>query len=282
MYRYCWLLMFLYPSFITAGVVSCVDSEGKKIFTDKTYLCVGVGEPKEVEIETGNFHSQFGLTVSKEYRNYAFRAYKKLDGFELELIVEKALYDADPELAIAAAKKLEANTLEALALLPKHSRNSFSDIRYYIFIGDESRTGGRHGGQWYFRESDSMPDRFDNSIVVRSAKDYLTRYKGARPVQTAVHELSHAYYYYNIKESYYQNKKAYESALEHRLYLNVKYKNGGIRKKAYALKNNREYFAEISKIYFAGSPYYPFNRQQLKDYDPQGYAVVESVWGIAN
>lgn len=39
-----------------------------------------------------------------------------------------------------------------------------------------------------------------------------------------------------------------------------------------------EYFAELSCMYFVGCNYQPFNRKQLKDYDPVGYAMIQQMW----
>ncbi len=36
--------------------------------------------------------------------------------------------------------------------------------------------------------------------------------------------------------------------------------------------------AELSAIYFVGGNYYPYDRAQLKKYDPVGYKMVEDLW----
>jgi hypothetical protein len=32
-------------------------------------------------------------------------------------------------------------------------------------------------------------------------------------------------------------------------------------------------------MYYCGCNYYPFNRDQLRRYDPGGYAMVRAMWG---
>ena len=32
-------------------------------------------------------------------------------------------------------------------------------------------------------------------------------------------------------------------------------------------------------MYFAGCNFQPFNRKELKAYDPVGYAMIEKMWG---
>lgn len=72
----------------------------------------------------------------------------------------------------------------------------------------------------------------------------------------------------------------WRNAVATNLYKGVKARGGVTIEKAYALKNQMEYFAELSAIYFVGNDYYPFNRAQLKQYDPQGYAMVQTMWAV--
>ena len=48
----------------------------------------------------------------------------------------------------------------------------------------------------------------------------------------------------------------------------------------YAAQNHLEYFAELTAMYFVGANYFPRDRAGLKAYDPAGYALVETLWGL--
>ena len=39
-----------------------------------------------------------------------------------------------------------------------------------------------------------------------------------------------------------------------------------------------EYFAELCEAYWGENDYYPFNKEQLKEHDPEGFAMMESIW----
>ena len=47
----------------------------------------------------------------------------------------------------------------------------------------------------------------------------------------------------------------------------------------YALNNDEEYFAETTEAYFGKNDFFPFERAELKEFDPTGYALMEEVWG---
>ena len=49
---------------------------------------------------------------------------------------------------------------------------------------------------------------------------------------------------------------------------------------AYALTDHKEYFAELSEAYWGRNDYFPYTRQELKTYDPTGFAVLEQIWKV--
>ncbi|WP_299973008.1 hypothetical protein [uncultured Pseudoteredinibacter sp.] len=263
-------------------IFSCIGKSGKKIYTDKRHLCKSSGQKNQgdiqsIELTETNLHSKYGATVSEEYRNYAFRSYEPLTGYNINIIAEKRLTSEDPELLQKAAAKLEKAVRRAFKAFPSSILGEFADVKFYLFTGDEARTGGRHGGQWYFSEGNRTSKRFDDSVVVRSAKDYI-KYKSLTAARFAVHELSHAYYSYHFKHLYRPAKKAFENAKNKKLYENVKHKSGKLVTKAYARKNAHEYFAELATAYFLSNNYYPFNARDLATYDPEGYQMIENAF----
>ena len=44
------------------------------------------------------------------------------------------------------------------------------------------------------------------------------------------------------------------------------------------MKDQREFFAELSEAYFGQNDYYPFTREQLRDFDPQSFKVIAEAW----
>lgn len=261
-------------------IFKCLDQKGKLLFTDNRRLCKETGQTPaaSVDARVRNLHSQYGGVVSEEYYNYAFRAYEVVPGSRLRIIAEKKLIDTQPEMLRKAIEKLERAVATALAAFPSQVRPQFDGVRYYLFSGEESRSGGRKGGQWYFRKNNATSPRFDDSIVIRSAQDYLHSYTDEQAAQTAVHELSHAYYYYHRPRLYYMVKDAYDNARSNKLYLNVERKNGGPIPEAYALTNQREYFAEIAKTYFLGNYHYPFSKLELHKHDIEGFRMVQKAF----
>jgi len=95
-----------------------------------------------------------------------------------------------------------------------------------------------------------------------------------------MHELSHAWHYKEWSKNYPILKKTWLSSRQKGLYLSQKSIDGELLKPAYASKNEKEYFSELSAIYFVGGNYYPYSREELKIYDIAGYSMVETIWGL--
>jgi hypothetical protein len=262
-------------------ILQCTDKNGRKIFTDDPRICAAragvdsAGTP--VELVSPKVHSQFGGTISEEYRNYSFRTYSPVAGYSIHIMAEDALIEEAPGVLKKASDKLDRTMAEAVRQFPSQVHGEFAGITYYLFTGDEANTGGRRGGQWYFRRGNSVSKRFDDSIVVRSASLYLKHSHGSA-VATGVHELAHAYYYYHRRMFAQKTRDAYQNALSNGLYRNTKTKTGYPIIKAYALTNEREYFAELSKTYLYKSSTFPFTRQELEQYDPMGYQLMRNVY----
>lgn len=281
-FKWTFLLLVLQaatPSSATE-IFKCFDSKGKLLFTDNRRLCAETGQAPaaSVDAKLRNVHSQYGETVSEEYYNYAFRAYEAVPGRSLRIIAEKKLIDTQPEMLGKAIVKLEKAVATAMAAFPAAVRPEFEGVRYYLFSGEEAHTGGRKGGQWYFRKNNGTSPRFDDSIVVRSAQDYLYNYSDEQAALTAIHELSHAFYYYHRPRLYNTVKEAYDNANTKKLYLNVARKRGKPIGVAYAMTNQREYFAEMSKTYFIGNYHYPFTKLELHKHDVEGFRMVQKAF----
>ena len=100
-----------------------------------------------------------------------------------------------------------------------------------------------------------------------------------RMPMVALHELAHSYHHQHLTFDHPEIIAAYKAAKEAGKYEKVQ-RNNGTEVKAYALTNHKEYFAETSEAYFGENDFYPFNKQDLQDYDPLMYRVLTKVWEV--
>jgi hypothetical protein len=198
--------------------------------------------------------------------------------------VEKSLKVNDKAIAQKAVDRLAKNIGKALDILPDHAALGLRNIRYYLMYGPKALGGGRDNGLEYMHpktpaDSPALDPRWGDSIVVYCAENYV-RLSDLWAIKSIVHEFAHAYQLHNWPEDQPEIMRPYQDAMKQGLYHKVNDVDGKTIDAAYATTNQLEYFAELTCMYFAGCNYKPFNRSELEQYDPDGYAMVELFWRV--
>lgn len=102
----------------------------------------------------------------------------------------------------------------------------------------------------------------------------------------ALHELAHAYHH-RVLTGGYENPEilaAYSQARERGIYDKVERWLGNGRpnthERAYAMSSPMEYFAEATEAFFSRNDFFPFNRTELKQHDPNMEQLVAKLWQV--
>jgi hypothetical protein len=136
------------------------------------------------------------------------------------------------------------------------------------------------GGMVYHPSKDWLinndyPAEMEKSIEINNVQHFID-WQGDQPFMV-LHELAHAYEDLYLSEMRDKINLAYQTALAGGKYKSVPYIRGGTQRH-YALNNKTEYFAELSEAYFGKNDFYPFNREELKQFDPVGYKLMQEAW----
>jgi hypothetical protein len=198
--------------------------------------------------------------------------------------LERELADQRPDEAARVVTRLQTKLEETLTLLPVHARDRLRRLPFYVMLGPQAPGGGHDNGAEYFRRIDPdyhqhLDPRWRGVVVVYSAANYL-RQNEHWAVQMLLHELAHAWHLEHWPERQPDILGAWDQAKAAGRYRRVKDVNGTVLESAYALQNQLEYFAELSCAYFWRGEYEPFNREALRQYDPAGWGMIETMWGV--
>lgn len=136
------------------------------------------------------------------------------------------------------------------------------------------------GAMWYHTSkewlvSNGYPAELENSVEIKNIRNFID-WQGDQPYMV-LHELAHAAHDLFLPELKTKIETAYQKALSGGKYNSVLYIRGG-QQKAYAMNNSTEYFAELTEAYFGKNDYYPFNREDLKSFDPLGFQIMQEAW----
>jgi len=97
----------------------------------------------------------------------------------------------------------------------------------------------------------------------------------------ALHELAHAYHDRVLDNNHAGIKAAYENAKASGKYDQVERRDTRGRvsiARAYAMTDPQEYFAETTEAFFGTNDFFPFTRAELKQHDPEMFALLEKLW----
>ena len=103
----------------------------------------------------------------------------------------------------------------------------------------------------------------------------------------ALHELAHAWHDQFLDAGFgnQQLQRAFARMKDSGTYEQVERRFGNDRpsrtESAYALTNPMEYFAESSEAFFSTNDFFPFNRNQLHQHDPEMEQLLEQLWSVA-
>jgi hypothetical protein len=94
-----------------------------------------------------------------------------------------------------------------------------------------------------------------------------------------LHELAHGYHHLFLGDDCAGILHCYEHAQAAGLYASI-LRGNGHHERHYAMTNEKEYFAESTEAFFGANDFFPFVRAELKEYDPDMYALQCEIWGV--
>ena len=131
-----------------------------------------------------------------------------------------------------------------------------------------------HPSPDWLREHDMNPAKA-GGVELANATNFLSWTK-QQPLMV-LHELAHGYHDQVLKHGNPELHAAYTNAVASKRYDEVLHINGR-KQRHYALNNDEEYFAEATEAYFGTNDFYPFTRAELKQHDPEMFALLGKLW----
>lgn len=163
--------------------------------------------------------------------------------------------------------------------IPTQAFQQLKTIRLWLEL--DSRTSNcavYHPSEVWFR----LPENHDlnpakaKAVEIAKAANFI-EWSREQPM-AILHELSHAYHDQFLTDTQRRQIADRFDAVKHE----EKYKNvmayDGSRRTAYALENDREFFAEVSETFFGTNDFYPFIRSELREYDQITYKLLRDLW----
>lgn len=226
----------------------------------------------------------FGQSGDEPYQE-SIENYEKSRIRGFELFINHEMIRDEPDLLMYVLDQLTYDLRVVEQMLPDAQMEILHDVRFWVEKQGATVPGGMSGrgmcfhvSEGWLTENGLLGEKANGVEIVRAAD--FPEWRKNQPYMT-FHELSHAYHLYFGYE-HPGILAAYENARDKGLYEAVAFNRSrdGSLVRAYAMNNQKEYFAELSEAYWGLNDFFPFTRVQLEEHDPEGFAMVERMWSL--
>lgn len=198
----------------------------------------------------------------------------EIEGWRV-LVNQKLL--AETTLCERIMKVLSAQLYQITRVVPAPALAKIRQIPIWVELDDPLFPGMCYHESRDWLESHGVNPAKTDAVELANAKHFLN-WSLEQPCM-ALHELSHGYHHQFLGDDYAGIRRCYEHARAAGLYESVLRANGH-HERHYGMNNAKEYFAESTEAFFGTNDFYPFVRAELKEYDPEMYALQCEVWGV--
>ena len=196
--------------------------------------------------------------------------------------ISQVLLDTDRAATEHALDLLKAQLDGIIRLVPAKAVAELQKVPLYFspeYSGVQPRAEYHPGAGW-LRDHGRDP-AMAKGIEFTNVRIFDAEVK--RMPVFALHELAHAYHDRVLGFDQPEVLAAYQHARETKLYDAVERRgtNGRPSKveRAYAMTDEKEYFAETSEAFFGENDFFPFNRADLAGHDPEMGRLLARLWG---
>ncbi len=193
--------------------------------------------------------------------------------------VNRELLEKRKEVGSRALALLETKLKEVTALVPTAALEKLRSVPIWLGVDDHDKPNAvYHPSAEWLKNHGFNPDKA-RSVEIPNAAVFI-EWSDDQPM-IVLHELAHAFHHQVIGHSRTDLRDAFRNARESKRYDQVQHVRGAM-KRAYALNNVQEFFAEMSEAYFGRNDFFPFTREELKEHDPETCSLIERLWTNPN
>ena len=223
------------------------------------------------------------LNAIKKRATHAGYETKVIEGWAV--IVSERLLRDEPKETERALELLQTQLKDIVRVVPAKSVTHLRKVPLW-FSPEYSGTAPRaeyHPSVDWLRKNDRKPEM---ARCVEFSNIRIFERETKRMPLFVLHELAHAFHDQVLNFENAEIKAAFQRIVEDKSYESVERTFGDPARKnsterAYALSNEKEYFAETSEAFFGQNDFFPFNRRELEKHDPGMLKLLQRLWGVA-
>ena len=204
-------------------------------------------------------------------------AYEEVSVAGLTVMISPELKD-HPAATQAALDEIGKQLGEIEAAVDPALREWFGSVRIWLEWRRKPNGAAEYHPSRRWLEANGYNPEKEKSIEINNARNFVDWSRRAQP-SMLLHELAHAFHHQVLGFDDEEILKTFRQARDSERYLEVEHVNGS-RGRAYAMMDEKEYFAELTEAFFGRNDFYPFDREELKEFDPEGFSLMQRKWKL--
>lgn len=202
---------------------------------------------------------------------------RQLEGWTVR-VDQRLLEGEHQEKGEKALRLLQARLVTITAVVPEKAVKELQKVTIQIDLDyGKLRSMQYHPSAEWLKEN-GYHENLARCVHIPQVDGLLSPSSNRRMPMVILHELAHAYHDQILGFEDKRIMAAWKKFCDSGNYESILTQNG-TKGKHYALTDQKEFFAEMTEAYFGSNDFYPFVAGELKQAEPEIYALMEELWG---
>ncbi len=225
----------------------------------------------------GDPFAQDGHQAETEDSQPSSRSVREIEGWKVR--VDDRLLGDPPRASTGrrALRFLEARLFEIKAVVPAERLRDLQRVTIVLDLSCGTLSSMQYHPDAGWLKAHGFPAELAKCVHIPRAADLPTRRNINEQPWSVLHELAHAFHDQKLGFDEPRIKGAYEK-FKTSGHGNAALLYNGSRVKHYGLTNQMEFFAEMSESFFGVNDFFPFNRAELEEAEPEIFKLLREIW----
>lgn len=202
---------------------------------------------------------------------------RDLEGWQVR--VDRRLLEGEGKaLGDRALKLLGAKLVAMTVVVPERELAKLRAVTIQLDLDHGGLTSMQYHPSAGWLKDNGYSESLAKCVHIPKVEGFLSPSENHRMPWVVLHELAHAYHDQVLGFEEPRLLAAWKKFKESGKYKSVLTSPGHLREH-YGLTDQKEFFAEMTESYFGSNDFYPFVTGELKQAEPEIFALMAEIWG---
>jgi hypothetical protein len=202
---------------------------------------------------------------------------RQIEGWTVR-IDERLLHGSNAALGEQALKVLTARLVGIAVVVADPALAKLREVPIQIDLSHEALRNMQYHPSTNWLKEHGYSEQLAKCVHIPDVSYFLSPFENHRQPWAVLHELAHAYHDRVLGFDEPRLRAAWKKFRASGRYDSVVTSPGG-KRPHYALTDPKEFFAEMTECYFGVNDFYPFVAGELKQAEPEIFALLREIWG---